>query len=139
MLSTGRSGSSLYRSRDRRYLLKTLPLEEALFLVKELKDYVNYLRDNPDTLLTRFFGMFKLCTKMRKDIYFVVMKNVFDTGLTISEHYDLKGSTIGRSVGLPEGNPEIARKDLDFRRKIALGDTLKPRFLSQIEKDAMVF
>jgi hypothetical protein len=39
VVSTGRSGSYIYRSSDKKYLLKTIPTEEVGQLRKMLKDY----------------------------------------------------------------------------------------------------
>jgi 1-phosphatidylinositol-4-phosphate 5-kinase len=101
VVSTGRSGSFLYRSSDKRNLLKTLPVEEALFLFKILQgnhfihallsstDYYHYVLNNSNTLLTKFYGMHKIIWQKR-EIYFVVMANIFDTGVEIQEQYDLK-------------------------------------------------
>lgn len=51
-----------------------------------------------------------------KKVYFVIMNNVFNTERNIHERFDLKGSTVGRSVkeALHLDNPTIALKDLDF-------------------------
>ena len=68
---------------------------------KILKDYYNYIKCNPKTLITRFFGLHKLLEKNQKGeiigrIYFVIMANVFNTPEKIVERYDIKGSTYGR-------------------------------------------
>jgi len=138
VISTGRSGSFFFRTKDKKYLLKTLPPEEAQLLMKSLFDYTMYIIKNPHTLLVRFFGHHKLVYQKR-DIYFVVMANVFHTNLPIHEQYDLKGSTLGRHVDVDTSGvsdlSEIALKDLNFDRKLYLDAVLRTRLLEQLESD----
>jgi len=65
------------------------------------------------------------------------MKNLFDGILPIHEQYDLKGSTVGRHVELPDGKDQgdIALKDNDFKRAIKVGIKRKAQLLEQIEND----
>ena len=63
------------------------------------------------------------------------MENVFNPKIKLNEQYDLKGSRVNRTVA--SDNPEIAKKDLDFRQKIRLGSTRKALVLEQIEKDTL--
>eukprot|EP01121_Diplochlamys_sp_Union-15-3_P012493 TRINITY_DN3748_c0_g1_i2.p1 TRINITY_DN3748_c0_g1~~TRINITY_DN3748_c0_g1_i2.p1 ORF type:complete len:194 (+),score=27.44 TRINITY_DN3748_c0_g1_i2:454-1035(+) len=60
------------------------------------------------------------------------MLNVFISTKEINEIYDLKGSTLGRSN--PNGS---VKKDLDWKKKIALPKDIKDELLKQIENDAM--
>lgn len=50
--------------------------------------------------------------KKDKKIYFVIMKNAFDTDLKIDVRYDLKGSLFKRETR--GNNDSIAKKDLNF-------------------------
>jgi 1-phosphatidylinositol-4-phosphate 5-kinase len=70
-----------------------------------------------------------------KDIQFTVMASILDSPLSIHEQYDLKGSTVGRHVETDGSNPDVALKDLDFKRRIKLGPKLKAQLLEQIEND----
>jgi 1-phosphatidylinositol-4-phosphate 5-kinase len=63
------------------------------------------------------------------------MENVFRPEIQLNEQYDLKGSQVNRTVS--SDNPEIAKKDLDFRQKIKLGSSRKALVLEQIEKDTL--
>jgi 1-phosphatidylinositol-4-phosphate 5-kinase len=101
LTSQGKSGSFFYYTADGKYMLKTIRYKEYKFLRTILKDYYNYINENPETLITRFYGLHKLLEKNDKGeiigrIYFVIMANVFNTNEKIVERYDLKGSWYGR-------------------------------------------
>jgi len=83
--------------------------------------------------LVRVYGMYKI-THDKKDIYFMVMSNVFNTMLPIHENYDLKGSTKDRT----SNNSEGSKKDSDFRRKLYLGAVAKATLLNQVNLDTEV-
>ncbi|PRP77948.1 hypothetical protein PROFUN_08482 [Planoprotostelium fungivorum] len=134
--STGRSGSFFFKTSDDRYLLKTLPSDEAMLLLRLLPDYFKYLSRNRDALLIRFFGLHRMVYQ-GKIIYFAVMENIFDTPLPLHERYDLKGSKLDRLVKISPGiNPEVALKDLNFNRLIHIGQIQKEFFMSQLERDS---
>ena len=63
-------------------MLKTISHEEFYFLHWILKDYYEHLKDNKDSLITRFYGMYKmkyLDGGSTKWLYFIIMANVFST------------------------------------------------------------
>jgi 1-phosphatidylinositol-4-phosphate 5-kinase len=70
-------------------LLKTIPREEFKLLKKILRNYHNHIKDNPDTLISKVFGMHKVIfsqKKLRRNFkkqYFIIMDNVFNTGLQV--------------------------------------------------------
>jgi Ca2+-binding EF-hand superfamily protein/uncharacterized protein YbjT (DUF2867 family) len=139
--SSGRSGSFFLKTEDSKFFIKTLPMEEHLFFRKILPLYWSHLERYPNTLLPRFYGLHKLKSFNKKDgrtneIFFIVMANLFDSPLQVHEQYDLKGSTVNRSVRQEEyWNPSIALKDLDFHRRIVVGPKLKALILEQAEID----
>merc|ERR1712137_752526 len=65
----------------------------------------------------------------------VVMENLFCSVYGINEQYDLKGSTADRHVEVEEVTSDIARKDLDFNRKLKLSIPAKICLLEQAERD----
>lgn len=80
--STGKSGSFFYYTADGRFMLKTISHEEFYFLHRILKDYYFHLKNNKDSLITRFYGMYKmkyLEGSSTKRLYFIIMANVFAT------------------------------------------------------------
>jgi len=87
--------------------------------------------------LTRFYGLYKMIKGNSKEVNFIVMANVLNVDFPIHEQYDLKGSTVNRSVKVEgEDLGAIARKDNDFQRKLCLGPLRKAWFRKQIECDA---
>eukprot|EP01125_Pyxidicula_operculata_P012625 TRINITY_DN4150_c1_g1_i1.p1 TRINITY_DN4150_c1_g1~~TRINITY_DN4150_c1_g1_i1.p1 ORF type:complete len:2406 (+),score=580.76 TRINITY_DN4150_c1_g1_i1:18-7235(+) len=138
VVSTGRSGSFFFKSTDGKYFIKSLPPEEHMFLERNLSSYYRHIKQHPNSLLARFYGLFRITQKQgNNSLRFVVMENILSTPLEIHETYDLKGSTVGRSVAekLELFNPNIALKDMDLHRHLSLGPHMKAKVLEQIESD----
>eukprot|EP01097_Dermamoeba_algensis_P007950 TRINITY_DN5132_c0_g1_i1.p1 TRINITY_DN5132_c0_g1~~TRINITY_DN5132_c0_g1_i1.p1 ORF type:complete len:558 (-),score=101.44 TRINITY_DN5132_c0_g1_i1:136-1809(-) len=139
MGSEGKSGSFFYWSYDGRYMVKTITSSEVTTFKRMLPKYYDYMISNPDTLLARIFGLYKL----RIDgnvIRFVIMGSIFDTDKEIHQRFDLKGSTIGRTVGEEAFTKKgVVYKDLDFiklERKINVGPKYSKKLMEQIRLDA---
>ena len=108
-------------------MLKTIPKREFEKFRSVLKPYFLHMRDNPDSLICRFFGLhmvqFYNSENKKQTLYLVIMNNVFKD-FTVSEFFDLKGSTQGRNLMRPnepldvrvERYGKTAMKDLDFLR-----------------------
>ncbi|RAL62014.1 hypothetical protein DID88_002503 [Monilinia fructigena] len=94
--SPGKSGSFFYFSRDYKYIIKTIHHSEHKFLRKILKDYYHHVEDNPNTLLSQFYGLHRVKIPYGRKIHFVVMNNLFPPHRDVHQTFDLKGSTIGR-------------------------------------------
>jgi 1-phosphatidylinositol-4-phosphate 5-kinase len=96
----GKSGSLFYYSSDDRFILKTLSKQEATVLLSILPQYYFHMMKNPESLITRFFGLHRITTHRlglrRRRIRIVVMSNFLPTRTPIHLRYDLKGSTYGR-------------------------------------------
>jgi len=99
-----------------RFIIKTQTHEEKRFLLRILPHYLEHVKSNPDTLMTRFYGMHRVTMPhLKRDVHFVVMHSVFDTRLRVHEIYDLKGSTVGRLTGSgKERTPGVVYKDCDL-------------------------
>ena len=103
MVSEGKSGSLFFWSHDGRFLVKTISQDERNSLVQMLRQYKSYVASHPNTLLTKYLGLYDLEVPEAdgsggSTIYhLVVMANVFNTSLPIAERFDLKGSTFGRN------------------------------------------
>lgn len=120
LTSQGKSGSFFYYTADGKYMLKTIKYREYSFLRSILKDYYQHVKQNPKTLITKFFGLHKLIQKSHTGSeesrsYFIIMANVFNTKDKIIERYDLKGSTYGRDAH--DSGPTVTGKDNDFLRR----------------------
>ncbi|KAF9316519.1 Phosphatidylinositol-4-phosphate 5-kinase [Linnemannia elongata] len=138
--SPGKSGSFFYFSQDYRFIIKTIHHAEHKFMRKILKDYFNHVKQNPHTLLCRFFGLHRVKLPHGRKIHFVVMGNVFPPNRDIHETYDLKGSTLGRAISDEElaNNPRATQKDLNWvnrNRKLELGPEKRHLFVEQIKRD----
>ncbi|QDS71353.1 hypothetical protein FKW77_002394 [Venturia effusa] len=138
--SPGKSGSFFYFSRDYRYIIKTIHHAEHKVLRKMLKEYYNHVIDNPNTLLSQFYGLHRVKIPFGRKIHFVVMNNLFPPHRDIHKTFDLKGSTIGRMFKEEnlEHNPRAVMKDLNWLKRenhLELGPAKKHQFIEQMERD----
>src|ERR1700753_3644024 len=138
--SPGKSGSFFYFSRDYKYIIKTIHRGEHKFLRKVLKQYYDHVEQNPNPLLSQFYGLHRVKLPYGRKIHFVVMNNLFPPHRDIHGTYDLKGSTIGREYdeSTLQSNPRATLKDLTWLRrdlKLELGPRKKSEFIHQMERD----
>lgn len=134
----GASGSMFYVTYDDKFIMKTLTQKESKFLQRLLPGYHLNLKQNPNTLLPKFFGLYsyqcnsiiptksaggKKITKM----YLVGMNNLIPSNINIHKKYDLKGSTLNRKASENEKlKKKPTFKDLDFREHYPDGVFLNP-------------
>jgi hypothetical protein len=144
----GRSGAFFYITLDKVYVIKTLTQREFRLLLAMLPNYFHYMVSQPKSFLARFLGLYSLMLhKHRK--FIVVMNNILkaDGGVGyITQIYDLKGSSIGRSsnrgaarrVKRSELNPSSVAtlKDNDLHSSLALNPMLAAYIVRQLEYDA---
>ena len=139
----GKSGSFFYFTRDFKYIIKTVTDEEEKFLQKIAYRYYDHMKNNPNSLIVRFFGLHKVrLAREQRYITVVVMENIFHTPdqFKMHERYDLKGSRIGRrSV---KKTSKVRReykgtlKDLDLGdKKIHVGADSKAQLMGQLRRD----
>ncbi|KAL8376889.1 hypothetical protein RB595_007834 [Gaeumannomyces hyphopodioides] len=138
--SPGKSGSFFYFSRDYKYIIKTIHHAEHRFLRKILKDYYEHAQNNPNTLLSQFYGLHRVKVQYGRKIHFVVMNNLFPPHRDIHQTFDLKGSTVGREYREDNlgTNPRATLKDLNWLRRqkhLELGIQKKQLFLEQLRRD----
>lgn len=114
--SDGRSGAFMFYSKDQKYIVKTTTKEEMADLQSILVAYMEYMENNPNSLLVRFLGAHCL-TMYGAELYFVVMLNIFPA-IKLSEIYDLKGSWENRY-----GFTAESRKGRVERKRIQEGQT----------------
>lgn len=101
------------------------------------------MKDNPNTLLSRFYGLHRVKLPHGPKIHFVVMNNIFPPHRDIHEIYDLKGSTVGREYDEQNAvnNPRAVLKDLNWvkrRRCLQLGPEKQKILVEQLTKDVKV-
>lgn len=146
--SEGKSGAFFYYTADGKYMMKTVTPKEFVLLRQILKGYYDHIKDNPETLVVRFLGLHCLRVQKRvsrfrplkqKNLFFVVMANMFNTPVEIHRRYDLKGSWVGRLTASEKRDPHVALKDVDFQKaeeKIKLGEERRLKMLAQIRRDS---
>ncbi|KAK4767553.1 hypothetical protein SAY86_015303 [Trapa natans] len=134
--SPGKSGSVFFLSQDERFMIKTLRKSEVKVLLRMLPDYYNHVRSYDNTLITKFFGLHRIIPSSGQKFRFVVMGNMFCTELRIHRRFDLKGSSLGRSVDKVEIDENTILKDLDLSYCFYLEPSWRDALMKQIEIDA---
>jgi 1-phosphatidylinositol-4-phosphate 5-kinase len=138
--SPGKSGSFFYFSRDYKYIIKTIHHAEHKVLRKILKEYYKHVIDNPNTLISQFYGLHRVKIPYGRKIHFVVMNNLFPPHRDIHQMFDLKGSTIGREYKEERlaDNPRATLKDLNWLRRnmhLEFNEQMKALFVEQMSRD----
>lgn len=99
-LGAGRSGSLFMFSRDRRFLLKTIPLTEVASLKLILKDLYNYYTTNRTCKLARILALHRYDDPHTFGyVYLIILMNslVLPGNRLIDAKFDLKGRVPKRS------------------------------------------
>ncbi|ORY05249.1 SAICAR synthase-like protein [Basidiobolus meristosporus CBS 931.73] len=138
--SPGKSGSFFYYSQDYRFIIKTIHHTEHKFLRRILPHYYQHVKENPNTLISRFFGLHRVKLPHSRKIHFIVMANNFPPNKDIHETYDLKGSTVGRELSDEDmkRSPHAVMKDINWEkhhRKLEIGPGKRQLFVDQMERD----
>ena len=135
--SNAKSGQFFFYSPDGKYMIKTMTNTESKFLRRILPHYFRHCAKNPNTLITKFLGMYRVkLYHLRRNVKFVVMKSIYDTDKYLNQLFDVKGSTTGR-----DANPgDAVKKDNDIRRMLpdgafVLNPSLRIRLRTQVEHD----
>ena len=141
VVGEGKSGMVFFRSKDGKYIMKTLKESEKNFFYHKgvLEAYFKYMSNHPDTLLCSFYGLFKIRFNRKKNdwIVVIVMENAFNTTLKLHGKYDLKGSTKNRFVTEDEIQAGCSvLKDLNFQSKLYLDKSDAEKFVQQAKEDA---
>ncbi|KAF0697469.1 Aste57867_11853 [Aphanomyces stellatus] len=139
-MSNSKSGQFFFYSHDGRFMIKTQTKKESKFLRRILPHYHKFVMDNPNTLVTRFYGMHRVeMQQLKAQMHFVIMASVFSTPKAIHLRFDLKGSKVGRSATAKEkarANPVLKDNDLvDANVRLSLGPATRALFLVQLRKD----
>jgi 1-phosphatidylinositol-4-phosphate 5-kinase len=108
-------------------MMKTIPKREFDSLMANLEPWYHYVKTNPQSLITKFFGLHSVTypdpsSGKKKDVYLCVMNNVFKD-FNVGIRFDLKGSSHGRTdlkeneTPYEEGrDKKVALKDNDFNK-----------------------
>lgn len=134
--SQGKSGSIFWWSSDDRYMIKTMRKGELRLMRELLPQYFTHMMRYPHTLLVHFYGLHRVTPVNGRRVRFVVMANLFNTGLLIHRKYDLKGSLQGRTAGpAASASPTTIFKDLDLDYQFKLEQGWLQRLREQLTAD----
>lgn len=138
-MSNSKSGQFFFYSHDGRFMIKTQTKDESKFLRRILPHYYKFVMENPNTLITRFYGMHRVkMHHLRRKMHFIIMASVFDTPLEIHGRFDLKGSKVGRRASTKERNSNGVLKDMDLLDsgfRLQMGAERRAMLLVQVRKD----
>eukprot|EP00594_Rhizosolenia_setigera_P002780 CAMPEP_0178953968 /NCGR_PEP_ID=MMETSP0789-20121207/8723_1 /TAXON_ID=3005 /ORGANISM="Rhizosolenia setigera, Strain CCMP 1694" /LENGTH=1023 /DNA_ID=CAMNT_0020635305 /DNA_START=31 /DNA_END=3102 /DNA_ORIENTATION=- len=136
-ISNAKSGQFLFFSTDGRFLIKTMSEEESRFLRRILPHYFEHCIKNPNTFISRFFGMYRVkLYHLQKEVKFLIMNNVHYTSKYVQAFYDLKGSVTFRNAK----PTHECQKDNDLRAMLPenaflLKPEVRKRVREQITRD----
>ncbi|MES1912598.1 MAG: hypothetical protein MHM6MM_004847 [Cercozoa sp. M6MM] len=139
--TAGKSNAFFCFSADRRVVLKRITKGESKYLREMLPNYFDHMARYPDSLLCRFYGLYRvrlLSGGDSGDAYVVLMNNCLDTHLPVQLVYDLKGSTKGRTGSADkksEGRVILKDNDVgDFQMRLA--PPMRAALMAQLLSDA---
>jgi hypothetical protein len=72
---TGRSGSFFFFSHDKRFLIKTLTSSELKLLLEILPELSSHHKNHPESLLSKFLGVFTVKSRTLGAVHIVLMEN----------------------------------------------------------------
>ncbi|KAJ2386429.1 Phosphatidylinositol-4-phosphate 5-kinase, partial [Coemansia sp. RSA 2603] len=124
---------------DYRFIIKTVHHTEHKFMRDILPQYYEFVRDHPNTLLSRIYGLHRIKLPRGRKVHFIVMSNILPPNKDIHAQFDLKGSMLGRELS-PELalKPRACMKDrnwLNFRQRLHLGPEKRRAFVKQLIED----
>lgn len=136
---SNKSGSKLYESYDKIFVVKSLQSEEVEFMHTLLKKYHPYIVEkHGKTLLPQYLGLYRI-TVEGSETYLVVMRNIFSNLLMIHCKYNLKGTAVDREANIKEKVKDLPTlKDGDFLQdgcKLRVGPERKEKILHMLNAD----
>ncbi|MCP9258197.1 Phosphatidylinositol 5-phosphate 4-kinase type-2 alpha [Dirofilaria immitis] len=135
-----KSGSRLFVSHDKKFVIKSMDSEAVAELHSVLRSYHEYVVEkHGKTLLPQFLGLYRL-TVDGSETYLIVMRNILGRKYAVHRKYDLKGSTVQRQATDKEKTKELPTlKDNDFledKHKLILPADAREKLLSMLRDDA---
>lgn len=99
--SGGKSGASFIKTKDDRFILKTISKDEFETFKSIAAKYFEYMKESPKTMLITFYGLFKVKGVVPR--YLLLMPNLIQNRTADTKVYDLKG----RAKKPNHSNPRI--------------------------------
>ena len=72
---SGRSGSFFFFSHDKKFIIKTMQKSELDLLLRLLPDFKEHYTKNPQSLLSKIFGVFTIETEKMDNVHLMLMEN----------------------------------------------------------------
>ena len=113
--SAGKSGSFMFSSFDKRFLIKTMNTSEQKVMKDALPSYLDHLRKNPKSLIAKIYGIYTVKMEDIKEVHILLMGNLFLKVKEKISEFDLKGSIINREVHQPFTMKDCL-KDLNLQK-----------------------
>jgi hypothetical protein len=137
--SGGKTGASFFRTRDKRFLVKTISNAEMTFLMAFLPHYFAYMLAEPESYLVHILAAFTITVESEQVNYShrcILMENLA-AGFDDFETYDLKGSARNRWL-----ESATVKLDLNYRRsrieqRVVLTAPMKDSLMKQIARDSL--
>ncbi|CDW82893.1 1-phosphatidylinositol-4-phosphate 5-kinase [Stylonychia lemnae] len=144
----GKSSSFFFFADNKSFVLKTLKESEKRLLLETnlLENYYEHILQNPNTILSRYYGVYQIRVGNMAEINCFIMDNLLGQDFfNIERIFDLKGSTRGRIVNLSEneiktGSGLKVLKDLNFinlGEKLQVPEHKRNEILNILEKDSL--
>ncbi|RYR38617.1 hypothetical protein Ahy_A09g043706 [Arachis hypogaea] len=139
LCSPGKSGSFFYLTNDDRYMIKTMKKAEVKALLRMLPAYYTHFRTYQNIMVTKYYGLHcvKLTGHIQRKVHFLyIMGNLFRSKYNTDRHYDLKGSSLGRTTNKLETklSETTILKDLDLNFIFQLQSSRFEEFCSDHNK-----
>jgi len=99
----GKSESFFFFTDNKEFVLKTLKQSERKLLLETvvLEKYFEHLQGHPNSLLSRFYGVYTIRMKNMGEVTCFITDNLIGKDfMNVVRMYDLKGSTFDRKVNL---------------------------------------
>ena len=71
----GASGSFFFFSHDRKFIIKTMTDVELHFFLKILPDYELHFKENPDSIISRMYGVYTIRMQKIATVHLMLMSN----------------------------------------------------------------
>lgn len=117
--SQGKSGSFFFFSHDKKFIIKTMYDDELKIFLEALPEYFEHLKNNPNSMIARIYGVFKVKMEDIVPVNLLLMANTIrcESSSMITNVFDLKGSVINRDVKLTKKHKNTSTlKDLNLQR-----------------------
>ena len=99
--SAGKSGSFMFSTFDRQFLIKTMNISEQKVFKRALPQYLEHLKRNPKSLIAKIYGIYTVKMEDIREVHILLMGNLFLHVKEKLSEFDLKGSIINREVHQP--------------------------------------